>query len=559
MLGIYTRLSKQDEDSNSIKNQLREGKKFAEDKGYDYDIYDEGEGVSGGADIGDRPQLSRLMDDIKYGVITSVWFRNQNRLERNSLTYAKFAQIVKAFKTKVYFDGIEQDFINPSSNLQGTILSALNQYTRELQGYQTKKSLRNNAIEGKAHGILPYGYSKDKKGYLIIDSEEAKIVKRIFKLSLQGIGINKIADMLNSDGVQTRYNKIGTGVITIRNKYDKDEVKKMLKKDVKWSGNSVYGILKNPIHKGVRIFQGVEYVCPFIFDGIYWDEVNDNLKKNANNSGRKVHHKYLLKGFLRCGKCGRNMVGRTRANKRDNFYYCSSKRNKETNCGNRSINIDVLDKYITSRFFGDHSLYRLVKEHFKSLNEGNGASKLKNDLKDLQSHLKWLKTKEDKLLDLYLNDDFPKPELNRKKNQLKLERQDLKLKIYNKEKQLSTLDLKSMDKVLEGLELKKSMSIDDKRSVFNNAIKNIEILFSDNLYQIKINYKIDGFKESKVMLDRNYKFYIASNDIKYYLKPRAERTTLDRVYNHLANDYLKSYYPAMLDGDDSFKLPNIKR
>ena len=97
MLGIYTRLSKQDEDSNSIKNQLREGKKFAEDRGYDYQIYNEGEGVSGGANLEDRPQLSKLIDDIKHGVITAVWFRNQNRLERNSLTYAKFAQLVKNF------------------------------------------------------------------------------------------------------------------------------------------------------------------------------------------------------------------------------------------------------------------------------------------------------------------------------------------------------------------------------------------------------------------------------------------------------------------------------
>jgi len=535
MLGIYTRLSKQDEDSNSIKNQLREGKKFAEDRGYDYQIYNEGEGVSGGANLEDRPQLSKLIDDIKHGVITAVWFRNQNRLERNSLTYAKFAQLVKTFKTKVYFDGIEQDFISPSSNLQGTILSALNEYTRQLQGYQTRQSLRDNAIEGKAHGILPYGYSKDKDGYLIVDSEESKIVKRIFKLSLQGIGINKIAQILNNDGVLTRYNKIGTGVITVRNRYDKDEVKKISKKDIKWSGHTVFRILKNPIHKGVRIFQGAEYECPSIFDETYWNEVNENLKKNANNSGRKVNHKYLLKGFLRCGKCGRNMVGRTRANKRDNFYYCSSKRNKETNCGNRSINIDVLDKYITSRFFGDYSLYRLVKEHFKSINNSDSITYIKNDLKDLQNHLKSLKIKGDRLLDLYLDNDFSKIELNRKMNQLKLEKQDLNSKIYNKEKQLSALDLKSMNRVLEGLELRESMSIEDKRSVFNNSIKNIEILFSDNLYNIKINYKIQGYRESKIMLDKNYKYYI-SGGLKYYLKPRAERTNLDRVYEYLKNE-----------------------
>jgi site-specific DNA recombinase len=58
MLGIYTRLSKQDEESNSINNQLREGKQFAADFHYsDIKIYNEGEGVSGGLDIVDRPKL----------------------------------------------------------------------------------------------------------------------------------------------------------------------------------------------------------------------------------------------------------------------------------------------------------------------------------------------------------------------------------------------------------------------------------------------------------------------------------------------------------------------
>ena len=58
MLAIYTRLSREDSESTSIENQLREGKSFAKDNGFnDIKIYNEGQGISGAAEIKHRPQL----------------------------------------------------------------------------------------------------------------------------------------------------------------------------------------------------------------------------------------------------------------------------------------------------------------------------------------------------------------------------------------------------------------------------------------------------------------------------------------------------------------------
>ena len=56
-LAIYVRLSKDDEESNSIENQIREGKDFASRQGLDYQVYNEGKGVSGTWSIEDRPAL----------------------------------------------------------------------------------------------------------------------------------------------------------------------------------------------------------------------------------------------------------------------------------------------------------------------------------------------------------------------------------------------------------------------------------------------------------------------------------------------------------------------
>ena len=138
MLAIYTRLSKEDNESSSINNQIREGNEFATKHNFNSKIYNEGEGVSGGAEIKDRPQLSKLLQDIRGKDIKAVWFRNQNRLERNSSTYAIFISEAQKYNVEVYFNDKLLDFNNPSDNLLGTITSAVNQYQKDLQAIQTK-------------------------------------------------------------------------------------------------------------------------------------------------------------------------------------------------------------------------------------------------------------------------------------------------------------------------------------------------------------------------------------------------------------------------------------
>ena len=313
MLGIYTRLSKEDEESNSISNQKREGVAFATKRNFNYKLFDEGQGLSGGLSIEDRPQLLELTNAIKEGVITSVWFRDQNRLERDSGTFTDFVKIIKGSNCDVYYSDEKIDYSKASVVFQGTIYSAFSQLLKDLQGEKTKKALKDNAKEGKTHGINPYGYTKDSNSYIIIEGEEAEVVKRIFKMSLEGKGTNKIAEIFNSEGIPTRYNKIGKGTLTTKN-FGKVKITK--KKDIKWSGNTIRSVIKNTIYKGERHLKSGVYKAPNIVEPHYWQRVNDNLKNNANNSGKVVNHKYMLKGIMTCGICGRNYYGRTRVNKK---------------------------------------------------------------------------------------------------------------------------------------------------------------------------------------------------------------------------------------------------
>ena len=460
MLAIYTRLSKEDSESTSIENQLREGKSFAKDNGFnDIKVYNEGQGISGGAEIKDRPQLFKLLQDISSKIITTVWFRNQNRLERNSSTWHIFTTEAKKHKVNIYFNDKLFDFENPQDNLFGTITSALNQYQKDLQSVQTKRTLKDNAREGKVWSVVAYGYKSDN-GYLAIDETEAEIVKEIYALSLNGWGTGTIANRLNEKGVPTRKNKL-------------------------FRPHTIQGMIKNPIYKGDRVYSGEVFKSPAIVSPEYWQKVNDNLDNNRTHSGKKVEYKYLLKGLIECFKCGHNYYGRKRANNTDNFYMCSSKRFKDLNCNSRGVNIDILDSVIWEVVIRKGKLKEhIIQQHNKSAKDSNNT-----DLITKRNKIKQDVSKVDKQvlnsLDLIASsddlDDDTRLLFNNKISTLQKARKALKNDLKAVEKELQVFDemTKNIDEKLKGfieIENYSNLTFDIKRNSLESVIDTIKVM-----------------------------------------------------------------------------------
>ena len=400
--------------------------------------------------------------------------------------------------------------------LPTNIMSLLNEMNRRKQGRLTKKAINDNFKESKSHGILPYGLSKDENRILIINENEAEIVKRIFKMSLDGIGTNKIAEILNAEGVPTRYNSM-EGTITTTDTNSK-RITTRKKSDVKWSGNSIRGIITNPAHKGQRR-SGIKtnlqhHPCPAIFEEHYWNKVNQNLKANRNNSGKVVEHKYLLKGIVRCGKCGRNYYGRTRVNKKDNYYMCSSKRIKTENCGNRSINIDVLENLIWSVFVENGTLLQLIKEHFADNEKDNILKELTATKEQYQKELNEVNRQLKRLIELALNGTFTDAELFSTKKELKTAKNDLELKIIRIDERLQSF-INSENEISNAeADLKKvsNYSFIEKQEVLKKYLYGIQIRYREDLnryfeggeYFVNIDFKMPNMRSFLYVLNRSY-------------------------------------------------------
>lgn len=503
MLAIYTRLSREDAQSNSINNQLREGKEFAFNNGFhDYVIYNEGEGVSGGAAISERYQLQKLITDIEDKVITAVWFRDQNRLERKGFTFHYFVDIVRNNSVEVFVNSRLVDYNDPDSFLQYSISSAINENKILKQSQQTKKALHGNLKEGKTRGgILPYGYKTDENKYVIIDETEAQTIRFIYEMSLKGNGTTKIAELLNKKGVPTRYNKM-TGTITTTDKYTRKKTTTN-KKDIKWAGNTVRNIIKNEVYKGVKYLgrkkERKQYDYPVIIEPNFWQQVNDHLPTNRKNSGKEVDYRYLLKGLIRCGKCGRNYYGRSRSPKKgqsfraDHAYKCSSTRIGYETCGNRGINITKLESFIIKHLFTSKDLKKRLTEQ---LIHDDALIKLNNQLEQFKADLKLLKLKEGKLYKLMVNPLLSEDErlINDYKS-IKGKIQSLNNRIENFEKKIEvekrTNRLEELDETINSFSLNNNFAV-----IQNNVrdlIENIEVL-----YTIENGQKVKGFYVVKI-------------------------------------------------------------
>jgi DNA invertase Pin-like site-specific DNA recombinase len=383
MLGIYCRTSKARKDKYTIENQKESGIKCAQLLGLPYRIYVD-DGISGTHDESIRGGLSDLFRDMKSKDLSSIYVVDQSRVERDTPTWHLFVSLCLNNKISYYPGGSILDLDNPTNRMYAELMSVVNSYYAEITSRKVRDANAKKAKEGKTHGLKPYGYKRDELNNYIIYEEEAKIVRRMFDLSLSGVGAYSIANILNDEGVPTKFSNNFKGTISRKDPYTK-KIKLFEKSKITWRGNVITDILKNPIYKGTRVWRrhedNIEFAngkkiktkkiveiittenhVPPIVESEIWEKVQRNFKNNKKNVGRKEQYNYLLNGIVKCSKCGSEYRGKRRPNGNDNAYKCVNKRSLSEKCTNRGINIPRLETFIIRLLIFDLKTFKLFKE-----------------------------------------------------------------------------------------------------------------------------------------------------------------------------------------------------
>ncbi len=208
MEAIYARQSIEKKDSVSIEAQIEKCKSFCNDE--NYKIYKDA-GYSG-KNI-NRPQFTKLLEDIKSGLVNKVI---AYRLDRISRSIADFSQLLIMFdEYNVKFVSATENFDTdtPMGRAMINIVMTFAQLERETIVERVTDNYYFRANNGYwAGGYAPYGYKINhiigidgkKHSVLDIDKEQSVIVKRIYDMYInRNISMRKIAQELNNDKIPT--------------------------------------------------------------------------------------------------------------------------------------------------------------------------------------------------------------------------------------------------------------------------------------------------------------------------------------------------------------------
>ena len=246
---LYERLSRDDDqigDSNSIVNQKKYLESYAEQKGYTNCRHYTDDGWSGGNF--DRPAWKQLVSDIESGNVAHVIVKDMSRIGRDYLQTGFYTEVM--FRQHgVHFVAIANsvDSDDQNSNEFAPFLNIMNEwYLRDLSRKQ-RTAIRVKGESGKpTTNYAIYGYKKDPndKNKWLVDEEVAAVVRRIFRLTIEGKGPYDIARILFEDKIETPavyFGKRGMGIWKSKEKFTNP---------YNWSGFIVGQILSKPEYMG---------------------------------------------------------------------------------------------------------------------------------------------------------------------------------------------------------------------------------------------------------------------------------------------------------------------
>jgi site-specific DNA recombinase len=368
MLGIYCRTSKQRDEKYTLETQKAGGIKCAKELGLDYFIYVD-DGITGTKDEKDRDGLAMLFSDMKKGKITIVYCIDQSRIEREDNIWETFSILCLSNEVKYYPGGNYYDLEDPALMMAAKMVSITNKFYTQQTSLKVKDANARKAALGKTHGLKAYGYKKGDNNMYEIDEAEAVHVRTMFKMSSDGYGAYRIASYLNDQNIPTKFSRNfkSRGVIKRKNKYT-GEIDLFQKSAVKWRGNVISDILKNPIYKGDRIWRlhkdkldivngkkvktkivvkTITGKVPPIVTEELWNRVQANFIINKKESvGKKAQYHYLLNGLVFCERCGNKYWGKKRLKGNDNAYKCLSKAYPNPKCDNRGLSLPKLETFV---------------------------------------------------------------------------------------------------------------------------------------------------------------------------------------------------------------------
>lgn len=337
------------------------------------------DGISG-TNTKKREGFNEMIDDCMAGKVDMIITKSISRFARNTIDCLKYVRQLREKNIAIIFEKENINTLEASGELLLTIMASLAQQESASLSQNVKLGLQFRYQEGKVQVNHEHflGYTKDEDGNLIIDEDEAKIIRRIYREYLEGASLRDIADGLERD-------KIKTGG-----------------KRYKWHLSTVRGILRNEKYMGDALLQKTittDYIEkirirndgtvpqyyvkdsqePIIARDIF-AQVQEEMIRRANlmsgKDGKKKRiysSKYALSSICTCTKCGdiyRRIAWKNRGKKSTVWRCCTRVENGPSACDASTVQESELQnatvKAINQLLSCSDRMMRILKDNIET-------------------------------------------------------------------------------------------------------------------------------------------------------------------------------------------------
>ena len=386
---LYCRLSQEDAnegDSNSITNQKDILLRYAKEHRFPNPTFFVDDGYSG--TNYDRPGFQQMLSEIEGGKVVVVLTKDLSRLGRNSsltglyinFTFPKYS--VRYIAINDHFDTIDP---NSTDNDVAGIKNWFNEFfakdtSRKIRAVQKAKGERGVPLTTN----VPFGYRKDPEDRTkwIVDEAAALVVKRIFKLCMEGRGPMQIAKLLQAEKVlnPTSYKR-------------REGIKSPSPETADpyhWNTNTVVHILERREYTGCTVNfktytnsiwdkkqretpiekQAVFYnTHPAIIEQEVFDKVQQIRKQRHRRT--KTGKSSLFSGMVYCADCGAKMRYCTTNyfEKRQDHFVCANYRSNTGSCSAHFIRAVVLEELVWMHMKAVIFYVTRYEKHFRAVME----------------------------------------------------------------------------------------------------------------------------------------------------------------------------------------------
>ena len=370
--GLYVRVSTAEQKNHglSVDNQIKVLTDYCNANGYEiHSIYNDA-GISARKSYRNRPELLRMIDDCKGGLLDLVLFTRLDRFSRNVGAYYSIVEQMNGVPWKAVLEDYETE--TPDGVFKVNIMLSVAQSEADKTSQRVKDIYSYRRAKGEAIGHAPVGYKIENKA-LVFDPETYDGVKAMFNTYLTTLSAMRALECGAAHGIKLEYGYF-------------------------------HKVLKNPTYAG-RTFYG--HICPAYITQKEYDTIQA-IKKSRTVSTKHKGRVYLFSGILVCGYCGNRMAGKARIQRGREYirYQCFADRGTLHHKTHIEISEPKLERFLLNHLNGILSDLR-----YKAEITDKGKEQRERERKRLQGKLERLK-------DVYIEGDITKEDYQERKRLL---------------------------------------------------------------------------------------------------------------------------------------------